>query len=122
MNIDYDVLNGIWAKLCQVANSSPIDVITVRLDGRQGKCFLASCDGNVITVQNSTTRNPSVELSQERRFDKEEFISIGQYYDGWRSGSIARPFIRDKSENSSYIFGIISKFKTSIGIKNGIVK
>jgi hypothetical protein len=111
MEIDKDALGHIWDAALESIKSAGIDVATVRLDGRQGKWFLASRSGNAIAINNSTTKSPSVDLSQERCFGKEEFMRIGLLYEGWRNGATPRNIIRNLSENTSYIFGIIERFK-----------
>jgi hypothetical protein len=54
-------------------------------------------------IHNAPAKRPSAALAQEHAVGKEEFIRIGQQYDGWRNGTLPR--------NTSYIFGIIAKFR-----------
>jgi hypothetical protein len=115
MEINEDVLCNIWKMLYKLTKNCSIDVETVRLDGRRGKWFSARCDGNNIIIQNSTTNNPATELSQPRYISKEEFIRIGLSYERWRARTMPRSSIRNLSENTSYIFAIIEKFKRNFG-------
>jgi hypothetical protein len=110
MKTTKDVLDRIWNTLLTSIKGDGIDVVTVRLDERPGKWFAVRRTGNAILINNSRAKRPSTDISEERSVGKEEFIRIGQQYDGWRNGTIPRNTIRNQSENTSYIFGIIAKF------------
>jgi hypothetical protein len=86
MRTTKDVLDRIWDTLLASIKGDGIDVVTVRLDERPGKWFAVRHTGNTLLINNSRARRPSVALAQERAVGKEEFIRIGQLYDGWRNG------------------------------------
>jgi hypothetical protein len=107
-------VDSMWNCITSSLTQQPVEIETVRLDGRNGVWFLASFEQNEILIDKATVHQPSG-VNQQRRISEIEFRTIFPYYFQWKNGTCPRNVIRDMDENTSYIFAIIDYFLKKYG-------
>jgi hypothetical protein len=81
---------------------------------KRGQWFAASSDGVNVYVNLAINHSPSSDLAIERTMTKQDFFLVLSYYDRWISGEKGvRSEVRNKSNNTSYIFSLIEYFENS---------
>jgi hypothetical protein len=105
-------VDRMWNCITSSLTQQPVEIETVRLNGNNGRWFLASFRPNEILVDNAVVHQPSANIGSQRRISEAEFKKIFPYYFQWKSGACPREVIRDMDPNTSYIFAIIEYFLT----------
>lgn len=102
----------VWALIIKKVKEGELDVITIHQNGKKHLNYKVNCENDVLKVSNSNIQ-PSVDLNKVRIITKKDFINVYENYSLWEKGTPnIRPKIRDGSQNSSYILGIIDYFKS----------
>jgi hypothetical protein len=101
----------LWNTIINELSQNPVEIKTHHLKDDKGLWFSVKFDGSDILIDNAIHNSPPTDLHEKRKLRKTEFIGIYPYYQGWLNGSIPRNKIRNNSENTSYIFGIIKRFE-----------
>jgi hypothetical protein len=104
---------ALWTRIVSSLKKNSQEIKTVRLDNRNGRWFLASVEGDMLSIKDARTYTPSIELTGTRLIGKDEFTIIYPFYEKWRNKKYQRSDICKLSRNTSYIFALIAHFNKS---------
>jgi hypothetical protein len=98
-----------WEKIVEFVLSKT-DFQTVSLNNRKSLKYQAIINFNRIIISSINDQN-SINISRDRIISQEEFTRIAEKYEDWKNlkgGN--RKDILGLSQNSSYIFGILTAY------------
>lgn len=100
-----------WEKILSSLKEHPAEVSTITKSKKPSIWFTAYIENEMVHVQNAITIKPSTKILGFRTITKNEFIKVYPYYQPWIKGECQRQIIKEKSVNTSYIFGLIFQFE-----------
>ena len=109
---DDQIVHALWTKMITELQGSSKEIVTIKQDGTKGLWFLASVMNGDLLINKAKTNRPSSNVAVERRITEAEFFRTFPYYLRWRNheNGIRQEAIRLASQNTSYIFALISYY------------
>ena len=100
-------MDFIWDNIIKKIDNRTVDIQTKKLNGEMGVWFSVNVFNDSIIIGKSIINSPSSKLKNQRIISKNEFLNVYQYYSNWKNNEIKRTFLKNLSQNTSYIFAII---------------
>jgi hypothetical protein len=100
-------MDFIWDNIIKKIDNRTVEIQTKKLNGEMGVWFSVNVFNDSIIIGKSIINSPSSKLKNQRIISKNEFLNVYQYYSNWKNNEIKRTFLKNLSQNTSYIFAII---------------
>ena len=102
--------SNLWKRIISEL-SKAMEIPTIRRNATKERWFSACSMNNTIVINGSKVNKPSSKLKCARKINEKEFIEVYPHYQPWKDGKESRVFMRELSQNTSYILALINHFE-----------